>query len=164
MAKYDIPPGVHLARPCSIAYAESSAKQTPKFEIEFVLEGGPFDGEPMRYDGWLTDGAVAMTMRALAACGADVARSMRELLEEVEQSGTIAGFGSRPVNLVVVSEYSPILGDDMTRVRFVNPAGTADAGGTSGRSRALAILEKFAAAKKAKIGGAGGESGAPTSP
>lgn len=152
MNAFAIPPGIYVAKPVRIEYGESRGRATPYLRIIFaIVHPTQFEGEPISHDLWLTPAGLPITQKVIGTCGGRVAgRGMREILEELEQLGEIEGFGSTNVKLVVVEEYSDFRHENIVRVRYVNPVTENRPAPVTGRARALAALQAFDEAQKAK--------------
>lgn len=147
--------GTVRARACEVRLGESKSKGTPFVGVMFAVVEGPFTGQRVKWEGWLTERTAERTIESLQHCGWDG--------DDISVFATgLNGLDRNDVDLVIAME--PYNGDDPSKagnmypkVQWVNRVGTGPkfAGESVGAAKAVEFGQKFrglALAVKAKAG------------
>lgn len=108
-----VPEGRYIARAKSREFGETPESRTQYVRVHFEIESGEAAGIGIAWDGWLTEGAIEMTLEALAACGWD----------GVSLSET-KGLGTKRCELVVEHQTNERTGRLFAQVAWVNRPGS----------------------------------------
>lgn len=138
--------GTYKAHPVKAWLGESTNKGTPFVGVMFTLESG----EQIAWQGWLTDGAMKSTMRAVRACGF--------VGDDLSDLSSIEG-AQKTVYLVVEHEEDD-KGTLRPRVRWVNETEGGpmmSAALTGSKAKEIAARMKAAIIAERQASGAGTE-------
>ena len=102
--------GKHAARATGVYELGMTSNGTEQIGVEFVLEGGQFDGETIVWYGYFSEKAFARTIEALRICG-----------WKGDDLANITGLDANQVMLTV--EEDTYNGVTSLKVRWVNKAG-----------------------------------------
>lgn len=164
MNNLQIKPGTYLAKPVRLTFGTTPGTLTPYVDVQFQIQGGEHDKEPIGRREWVTDRGTPVTMRTLLACGTspDILQLSPEAwVGSIETQGTLPGFGDRNVLVDIQMEFDARTGIQAPRVRYVRPAPTNSAGSGGGREQALRALEAY---RKRQVGAAGANASKPSDP
>lgn len=148
--------GTYRAKPVEVMMGKSKAKNTPFVGVMFEVVGGDFNGQKVKWEGYLTEKTAERTLESLQHAG----WTGDDLSVFAKPEGQ--ALLTKEVELVV--EMEPYQGDDPSKadkeypkVQWVNKAGSGPkfAGSALDAGEAAAFGQKFrglALALKAKQG------------
>lgn len=106
-------------------YGESTQKGTPYVTVTFEVTEGEFAGKRVRWDGYLSGGAMQYTIEALQNMGLSI--PVHEIVERIEEDGALC----QPVRIKVAIETSDS-GKEYAKVGWIGAIG-----GGGGRMKAV---------------------------
>ncbi len=163
--------GTYKAKAVEVTLGSSRSKGTPFVGVIFSVTDGPFTGERLKWDGWLTERTAKRTLESLQHCGwtgSDIS---------VFAGGNLNGIDKKEVELVVeMEDYQGTdeskRGRQYPKVQWVNRSGgstkfggpamnVAQAAefGQRFRGLALELQQKSGSASSNGGGGPGGSAG-----